>query len=465
MEDQLTLSLVPPSPVPSTSPFLSLAPELKQAIFSALPDISTLSSLVSTCSTFYHTFRDAEPLIIKSILHNQIGSHLLFDALIVLESRTLVSYNEETVAQLLDSYAERALTITSNYQKLRLRHAVAISSLYDAIDCLSEDFACMALATNIVTGLDEPSPTPLSALESNRIKRAFYRYELYNSLFRELEELGLEWSASKKLQDSFFEMCEPWENEQLRCVRDYLFERLLIRMCPWKLYDQVKELISLAYDDVAWHDVEWAKSDPSFKCCTEYYLALSLSNLHQLFNTSTFNERCQLLEPREMWPDYSLKGSLDDVISIQILQAYGNNQMDLNVDHFSTESSMSSDKGPEEAWRWANIIEMQWSSCEPRRTLRKRGYVMWDFARLAEWGLLDEDFTSIPHEDDGADLMLSRRIDELHDSCKARREIWDRGGRGWWSPEDESRIVWPPGGPIEVSKERNRDLDLDDWFE
>ena len=259
MEDQLTLSLVPPSPVPSTSPFVSLAPELKQATFSALPDISTLSSLVSTCSTFYHTFRDAEPLIIKSILHNQIGSHLLFDALIVLESRTLVSYNEETVAQLLDSYAERALTITSNYQKLRLRHVVAISSLYDAIDCLSEDFAYSALATNIVTGLDEPSPTPLSALESNRIKRTFYRYELYYNVFREREGPGLKWSANKTLQDLFFEMCEPWENEQLRCVREYLLERLRIRMCPWKLCDQVKQLTCLAYNDVAKHDVEWGK--------------------------------------------------------------------------------------------------------------------------------------------------------------------------------------------------------------
>ena len=242
MEDQLTLSLAPPSPVPPTSPFSSLAPELKQAIFSALPDASTLSSLVLTCSTFYHTFRDAESLIIKSILYNQIGSHLFFDALIVLESRMLAPYNEEAVAHLLDLYAERALTITSNHLKWRLRHAVAISRLHDTIEYLSQDFACSALATNIVTGLDEPSPTPLSALESNRIKRTFYRFELFYGVFREREGHELNESKSETEQHFFFSMCEPWENEQLRCVRDYVFDRLRLRMCPWKLCDQVERL-------------------------------------------------------------------------------------------------------------------------------------------------------------------------------------------------------------------------------
>lgn len=242
MDDQLTLSLALVSLVPSSSPFLLLASELKQAIFSALPDASTLSSLVLTCSDFYHTFRDAESLIIKSILHNQIGSGLLVDALIVLDARTLASYSEETVGQVLMLYTERTLTTTSNHQKWRLRHAVAVSSLYETIDYLSQDFARLALATNIVTGQDEPSPTPLSALESERIKRTFYRYELFYSLFREREEYQLDQRSSKSLQQFFFEWCEPWENEQLRCVRDYLLDRLSLRTCSWKaVCDEFKQ--------------------------------------------------------------------------------------------------------------------------------------------------------------------------------------------------------------------------------
>ena len=238
MEDRLSLSLTPPSPVPSTSPFLNLAPELKQAIFPALPDVNTLKSLILTCSAFYHTFRDAESLIIKSILHNQIGSQLLFDALILLEHRMLGIYNAETVAHFFDTYAERALTLKSCHRRWRLRHAVAISSLHDTIESLSQDFARSALATNPVTGLDEPSPTPLSALESDRIKRAFYRYELFCRIFHGNERFRLHRIESTSLHNNFFGMCEPWENEQLRCVRDYLFDRLRLGMCPRKLCDQ-----------------------------------------------------------------------------------------------------------------------------------------------------------------------------------------------------------------------------------
>ena len=47
-----------------------------------------------------------------------------------------------------------------------------------------------------------------------------------------------------------------------------------------------------------------------------------------------------------------------------------------------------------------------------------------------------------------------RRESEMQKSFKARHKIWKRGGRGWWSEEDESRVVWPPGGPIEKLKKK-----------
>ena len=462
MEDQYTQSLAPlspPLPLQSPNPFLSLPPELKQTIFSALPDAVTLSSLVLTCSDFYNTFRNAESLIIKSILHNQIGSHLLFDALIVLESRMLTPYNEKAVGQLLDLYARRAPTITSNHQKWKLRHVVAVSSLHNTIECLSHNLACSALATNPVTGLGEPSPTPLSAQESNRIKRTFYRYELFCTVFRTRREYELNWKACKTLQCFFFQMSEPWENEQLRCVRDYLFDRLCIRMCPWRLCDQVKQLTCLAYNDVAEHDVEWGRfekrcviewdhyDDMPIHSWTEFYLLFGLSRLHQLFDTSTFDERCRLLKPRKKCPGYSLSAGLGEVRFIQEERKY---HMDLTANPLITESAIGSDRGPEEAWRWATIANGLLRGSGGQWTLRRRGYVMWDLTRLAAGGLLDQDWHRMSRENT---INLSERSYSSVDRwgpCHARREIWDRGGRGWWSPGDESRVVWPPGGPIGV---------------
>ena len=463
MEDQDRQSLAPPLPIKSTSPFLSLPPELKQAIFSALPDANTLTSLVLTCSNFYHTFRNAESLIIKSILHNQIGSHLLFDALIVLESGMLTPHNDKTVCQLLNKYAKRAPTITSNHQEWKLRHAVAVSSLHETIECLSNNFACLALGTNVMTGLDEPSPTPLSAQESNRIKRAFYRYELFCTLFpvfRTRGKHGPNLRSSKTLQRFFFRIREPWENEQLRCVRDYLFDRLCIRMCPWRLCDQVKQLTRLAYNDVAEHDVEWGNLEircfndwylydevPIYRW-TEFYLLLGLSRLHQLFNTSTFDERCQLFKSRKGCPGNSISAGLGDMRRIQEKQESGKNQTDLTVDPLFTESAMGNDRGPEKAWRWGTIANGLFRAAGPQRTLRRRGYVMWDFARLAAWDLLDHDWHRIPCEEPIGPSRRSKPTVDRFNSWTARRKIWERGGRGWWSPGDESRVVWPPGGPI-----------------
>lgn len=222
--------------VPSPNPFLSLAPELKQAIFSALPNASTLRSLVLTCSSFYRTFLDAETLIIKSILHTQIGSYLICDAIIVFESRTLEPYDNLTAIELLSSYAKKDLSRLS--QTWKLRDALTIGGLHDDIEFFSRNFASSTLSINPVTGLDEPSPALLSSSESNRIKRTFYRYELFGNIFRQLDAIENVLVAPESPQGMFFSICAPWENEQLACVRDYLHDCLSLRMSSQNLWPE-----------------------------------------------------------------------------------------------------------------------------------------------------------------------------------------------------------------------------------
>lgn len=230
MDPQLLLREVPL--VPQSDPFLSLPSELKQNIFSALPDANTLRSLVLTCSSFYRTFLDAESLIIESILQAQIGSDLMYDAVIVFESTNLVPYSKYTVIELLKLYAKQDLTCLP--QTWKLRDALAIGGLHDDIEFFSREFASSALSANPVTGLDEISSSPLSLLEYNRIKRTFYRYELFCNIFRRRDIQTVQ-ADPKKPQSMFFTMCAPWENEQLACVRDYLFDCLSSRRCSQKL--------------------------------------------------------------------------------------------------------------------------------------------------------------------------------------------------------------------------------------
>lgn len=226
MDDQHLLPRIRPVP---PNPFLALPPEVKQAIFSALPDVRTLRSLLLTCSLLYRTFLDSESLIIESILHTQIGPNLMYDAIIVFQSTTLEPYSNDAAIELLKLYATQDLTCLTQIWKLR--DALAIDGLFDNIEFFSRGFASSALSSNPVTGLDETSPSPLSMLESNRIKRTFYRYELFCNIFRERERIQRFQADPGKPQAMFFSICAPWENEQLACVRDYLFKCLSLRMC------------------------------------------------------------------------------------------------------------------------------------------------------------------------------------------------------------------------------------------
>ncbi|KAF6231404.1 hypothetical protein HO173_010364 [Letharia columbiana] len=458
------LLLPPVSPVPP-NPFLSLTIELKQIIFSALPDTRSLISLILTCSSFYHTFLDAESLIIKSILRSQVGLDLIFDATIVFKSTTLKAYSNDAAIELLKSYTKQDFACLSQIWKLR--DALAVGGLHDNIEFFSRDFASLALSIDPVTGLDEASPSPLSLLESTRIKRTFYRYELFCNIFRKREDIQLGKAASESPQSIFFSICAPWENEQLACVRDYLFKRL-----------------SLPFNEVAEHDVEWGQlemnylddQDELYDYWKEHYLSLGLTYLRQLVTTPAFDDRCRLLKEHKRGPACSLFDALE-------AQGYGNGlsmlenytEEDEHV-HITAQLAIDGDKGPEEAWRWAYAgnTNAAWYNISEQGSLRKRGYVMWDSARLAQWGLLTYEWDELSRDSFNSEDHR-RRMDEMRGSFKARHEIWCRGGRGWWSAKDESRVVWPPPAPPERAKTMepkrcwgNRDVwatDMETWRE
>ena len=225
------LLLASPVRAPSPNPFLSLTTELKQAIFSELANTSSLESLALTCSSYFHAFLNAKSLIIKSVLHTHIGSDLIYDAIVVWKSRMITTYDDDAANEFLDSYVKRDLPMRCMMQTMRLRDAEDIGDLYDQIEDFSSSFVSSALGNSIVTGLDDPSPSPLSLLESARIKRTFYRFELLCNIFGQRYRSSDVPFKGDELLTNFFSVCRPWENEQLRCIREHLFDRLSLGMC------------------------------------------------------------------------------------------------------------------------------------------------------------------------------------------------------------------------------------------
>jgi hypothetical protein len=118
-------------------------------------------------------------------------------------------------------------------------------------------------------------------------------------------------------------------------------------------------------------------------------------------------------------------------------------------------SRIDPDDGPELVWRATHRM----SSCDEfanaalHRSLRMRGYVLWDKDRLERWDLLEEyqlpSTRSLrPPSHNTFDQVWER-------SLQRRAHIYLHGGRGWWSEDDESKVVY--SDPAEAENVNSKD--------
>lgn len=214
--DTIHHDLAPPQSYTNT--FTSLPVEMKQAILSTAPDVASLKSLVSSCSCFYHCFCGAESSILHNILRRQIGPDLMPLAAIVSESYRLRPWTKEGALDVLSQLFEhRALASWT------LPGASYVSQLHGHVEFFVADF--------VATKLSNETQTKPSESEVHRIRRTFYLFELYCTLFRARPSKKNRFSKDD-LRDLFFKKFAPWENEQLSCIHDYLFEQLSVGTYP-----------------------------------------------------------------------------------------------------------------------------------------------------------------------------------------------------------------------------------------
>jgi hypothetical protein len=85
---------------------------------------------------------------------------------------------------------------------------------------------------------------------------------------------------------------------------------------------------------------------------------------------------------------------------------------------------------------WAYFV-----NSESLISTREWGYVMWDRSRLDGMGIFEDDWVEREAEPPSEDII--RRREQRLASTQRRGEIYWAGGRGWWSFNDESKVVWP----------------------
>jgi hypothetical protein len=72
--------------------------------------------------------------------------------------------------------------------------------------------------------------------------------------------------------------------------------------------------------------------------------------------------------------------------------------------------------------------------------LREHAYVLWDLDRLERCKMLDK-FELIPTEP--SHMYSEEYIARMEKSIHERYAIWQKGGSGYWSEGDASRVIWP----------------------
>lgn len=99
------------------------------------------------------------------------------------------------------------------------------------------------------------------------------------------------------------------------------------------------------------------------------------------------------------------------------------------------------DNGPASAWQSEHryVSREAWVMTGYNAGLRERAYVLWDNDRLDKYSML-ELYRSVP--EDPSHMCHEDEFINMQKSFEERSQIWRKGGRGYWSPNDTSRIEW-----------------------
>ncbi|KAJ2988039.1 hypothetical protein NUW58_g4185 [Xylaria curta] len=401
---------------PQPGPIEGLPVELVRMILSALPDVVSLQAAALSCPLFYTAFLDAETSIATNVLLNQVDASVLPEAIAASESSWLRPHDtvprRQTRKVITDFVAGNLCQRPTLPKSWLLKKALHIGRFHSCVEQLAEQFAEAALTK----GPAARSQSSATYQERCRIQRALYREQ-------------------KQL---FFANFSPWENEQLGCIHDFLVRA-----------------ISPAFNDVVEHDIAWGAYNVEFgdridAPYTQNVLSLGLKKLYQITRAETYDDRervlCSGYSPRATY--FFLYEGL----------RYANEQHDdFWLDDLTPENELlyvkqpffaDPDSGPADVWRWAHYEEswQTWVYQANRDNLRRWGYVMWDRSRLEAIGVFQEPWEETDEGNSEESVLeqqeAQRQREYLKSSWEQRQRILSRGGTGWWSWGDESKVRW-----------------------
>ena len=196
--------------------------ELIASFLRSLDSIDSLLPSLLTCRPFYMAFKQ-HPDIIPGIIKQQIPPALLPYSVTVLEaSRLPHPLTEASIQELVGAVYDEPAKLVARVQTMAIPDLKEMGRTHDVIQTLVTDFATDAWAFLSPGNSD----IVLLPTESYCFFRAFYRLELFFSLFRGWNQLNGSGAGNieNKLLLSKYKYVEK---EQLMCAHDFLEKRLV----------------------------------------------------------------------------------------------------------------------------------------------------------------------------------------------------------------------------------------------
>lgn len=200
---------------------ISLPLECKQAILFTLNDILSLQSMVLSHSSFYTAFLGSRNLILKSFISNYVSAELLPDAFALFRALRITSWTSEITQANLEDYCNRRIS-----DHVTMKDAALIDKFHRSVEFFATDFVSTALSKHPLVDETGQISSAITSTEWQRLLRSFYRYEFYTISY------GRVWKSMVKRFRSakFLQKFSIWEQEQLVCIGEYLFNKISGRL-------------------------------------------------------------------------------------------------------------------------------------------------------------------------------------------------------------------------------------------
>ncbi|KAI1270450.1 hypothetical protein F5Y18DRAFT_368354 [Xylariaceae sp. FL1019] len=420
----------------------TLPTELIQEVLEQIGDLKSLSAATRTCRVIHDAFAGAKDIILINTLRRLIHPSMLPEAL----TRMEIAYQfgpHFVEAQVLDDF-------TTNFYTTKFAPPKVWTTVDARYLCrfhnMIEHVSAWLLGTYMERAGDLLGKGQPTATEVRRVQKALYRYDIWCHVFADQD------GHASNSNTEFFSHYEMWEIEQIVCVHDALFE-----------------MAELPYNEMVEHDVGWGASKVPYlrreSRESNYILGRGVEFLYHIFVTNNHWRLRRWLGIRRLGMDQPRAtrhgGGFSFIIS-RCLWIWDSSSINSSYYHEWEEKRRTNSKkrlaigsdvedmdtGPAAAWKHVNPT---------MRTLEgtigyhpslgysphiQWGYVFWDMNRL-ERG----EFFRREDEDEDTLHDVRHRIEPPSDealgrSQELRRWIDVQGGLGWWSEEDQSKVIY-----------------------